>query len=167
MGRPYNKSEYASIVNSFKDRYPLMSLGADVMVGFPGETRDDFQESYDLIRELPLNYLHIFPFSPRPGTRAFSMPDQVPIAEKKERVKSLKAMDRVKRSLFLWQNIARPTLALVENTPDPISGRQRVLTGNYIQALLPEGSEEKAGELVMVELLAIDNPSRSEARVCL
>ncbi len=78
MYRPYSAGYYRDLVSRIRERIPDAGIGADVMVGFPGETDDDFRETYELINVSPLTYLHVFPFSSRPGTVAAGLPNQVP-----------------------------------------------------------------------------------------
>src|SRR4029079_11686797 len=70
MYRPYTPQYYSQLVSTIRERIPDAAIGADVMVGFPGETDEDFMDSYRLIQESPLTYLHVFPYSSRPGTVA-------------------------------------------------------------------------------------------------
>src|SRR5439155_14733640 len=70
MYRPYTPDYYSDLLVRIRARIPDAAIGADVMVGFPGESDDDFQETYRLIEQSPLTYLHVFPFSSRPGTVA-------------------------------------------------------------------------------------------------
>ena len=94
MGRPYTAGEYREVAQALLARVPKAALGADVLVGFPGEDERAFRNTVELLAELaPLN-LHIFRFSPRPGTRAARFPDQVPEAEKARRAAALAALAR-------------------------------------------------------------------------
>jgi len=89
MRRRYTQAEYRSAVLRLRQAIPGVAITTDVIVGFPGESEDDFQESYDFCRELSFAAIHVFPYSQRPGTAAFKMPDQVPEAIKKTRVHRL------------------------------------------------------------------------------
>jgi threonylcarbamoyladenosine tRNA methylthiotransferase MtaB len=155
MHRPYTSSLYLETVSSFRKKYKYMSLGTDVMVGFPGEKEEDFVSSLEFVKKSPINHLHIFPFSARYGTSAFNYPGKVPAKEIRKRAGAFKAVDSEKRLKFYTANLGRKELALVENSPEPKTLRQRVITGNYIQALLPEGSNEPSGELIKVKLIGI------------
>ncbi|MCK4591362.1 MAG: tRNA (N(6)-L-threonylcarbamoyladenosine(37)-C(2))-methylthiotransferase MtaB, partial [Candidatus Latescibacteria bacterium] len=77
MGRSYSAEEYRDLLWMLKTQMPDLAIGADVIVGFPGETEDHFQNTYRLIQNLPLSYLHVFRFSPRKGTAAYQMEDRV------------------------------------------------------------------------------------------
>ena len=94
MGRPYTAAEYAERVRRFLEAVPKATFGADVMVGFPGEDEDAFRRTRALLEELGRLRPHVFPFSPRPGTRAAALPDQVPAAVKRERAAALAELAR-------------------------------------------------------------------------
>ncbi len=83
MGRRYTRSEYLAVVEDLRERVPLMNFTTDVIVGFPGETEEDFRQTLDLVREARFSHIHTFRYSPRPGTAAAEMKDTVP-----ERVKT-------------------------------------------------------------------------------
>jgi threonylcarbamoyladenosine tRNA methylthiotransferase MtaB len=158
MGRPYRRAEVDALLREMKDAIPDLNLGTDLMCGFPGETEENFLETRSLVEESALSHLHVFPFSPRPGTAAFDLPGKVHEAETRRRVGVLRDLDRVKRAEFLRSQLGRRREALVENSVHRASGRFRVLTDNYLTALLPEGFEAPGGELIEVELIASDNP---------
>ncbi|MDR1312835.1 MAG: MiaB/RimO family radical SAM methylthiotransferase [Deltaproteobacteria bacterium] len=167
MRRPYTSARYRAAAEAFAGSVPGISIGADLIAGFPGETEDDFEEGLDFVRSLPLAYLHVFPFSERPGTRAASMPGQVPLGERRRRAAALKAADSELRARFLEASLGREHLAVAENSVHPKSGRRRVLTGNYITALLPAGSPAPGGRLSRVALLPSRNPwGLPEAEPC-
>jgi threonylcarbamoyladenosine tRNA methylthiotransferase MtaB len=157
MGRPYRIDEAVRILVEVKEKLPDLNLGTDLLIGFPGETDEDFEETFALAERLPLGYMHVFPFSARPGTRAATLPDQISPARKRSRVARLKKLDKVKRSAFLESQAGRERTALVENSPHR-SGRRKVLTDNYIPALLPEGTEAPTGQEIVVLLSPPANP---------
>jgi threonylcarbamoyladenosine tRNA methylthiotransferase MtaB len=100
MHRRYNCALYAEKVLQIKQRMPKAFVAADVIVGFPGETQEDFQETYDFLNSLPVSALHVFPYSRRPHTPAYDMSGQLSRAEKAERVRQLMALsDEKKRTL--------------------------------------------------------------------
>lgn len=161
MGRPYGAGQFRELALRLKDSWPLASVGVDVMVGFPGETEADFRASYDLLEELPISYFHVFPYSPRSGTRAAESPQQVPEHLKRARAQELKALNLAKRRLFAEANQGQVQLGLVENTPHRHSGRLKVLTGNYLSALLPENLKNAPpGLMCPVRLGPSRNPWR-------
>jgi threonylcarbamoyladenosine tRNA methylthiotransferase MtaB len=85
MRRNYTSGFYRDLLVRIADAVPSVALGADIMVGYPGEGEAEFKNTMDLVESVPLTHLHVFSYSPRPGTAAASMPDQVPEIVKKER----------------------------------------------------------------------------------
>ena len=143
MGRPYDSGAYARRVREAAQALPGACLGADVMVGLPGETEADFSQTEDLIRSLPLAYLHVFPYSPRPGTPAAAWPGRVPGPVAKARAAHLRRLAQAKRLEFLRAQAERELLAVVE-----ASGLAR--TGNYCLARLDRPAP--AGGVLWVRL---------------
>ncbi|MDR1045671.1 MAG: MiaB/RimO family radical SAM methylthiotransferase [Candidatus Adiutrix sp.] len=159
MGRPYRTAQFRDLVLRLKESWPLAGLGLDVMAGFPGESERDFQSGLEFLKDLPVTYFHVFPYSRRPGTRAAESPHQVPEHLKRARTLELKALNLAKRRAFAELNCGRRQQALVENTPHPASGRLKALTGNYLPALLPAGLDSAlTGVLLPVRLEAPANP---------
>lgn len=112
MGRPYRARDYAATVEAAAAALPDGCLGADVMVGLPGETEADFAATEALIAELPLSYLHVFPYSPRPGTPAASFPNRVPGPTAKARAARLRRLGEAKRRAWLT-GLVGSTLELI------------------------------------------------------
>ena len=158
MGRPYKAADFRRLVERLNRTWPLAAVGTDVMAGFPGETEADFQATLELLAGLPVSYCHIFPYSPRPGTPAAAWPDQVPEHIKRRRAVELKKADQTRRREFAERNLGTAQVGLVENRPHPASGRFKVLTGNYLAALLPPGLKVSPGLLVPVTLAPAANP---------
>jgi threonylcarbamoyladenosine tRNA methylthiotransferase MtaB len=133
MRRPYTAARFLALLRHIKDELPDVGLGTDVLIGFPGETEQDFEETYAFIESLPLTYLHIFPFSPRAGTEAYSLPDRIPSHVMKRRLGKALELSRSKNLSFRRSCIGRvlPALTLAkEEEPDT----SLVLTSNYIHA---------------------------------
>jgi len=153
MNRPYNASQYRHLVIKLKQRIPDIGIGADVIVGFPGESEENFLNTYNLIQELPISYLHIFRFSPRKGTSACQMEDQVDEGVKKARSQALRELDRIKRRTFIMSFIGQRLPVLFENRRDKETGLLTGLTDNYIR-VLADGPDELMNKGVMeVELM--------------
>ena len=121
--------DFANCLQYIQAKLPDAGIGTDVLVGFPGETEEDFAETCELIRESPLTYLHVFPFSPREGTVAFSMPDRIPSQVMKRRL--TQSLKYPAKKPLIPAPVHRPaiTLSREENL-----GTSLVLTGNYIHA---------------------------------
>jgi len=97
MNRPYSSQRFAALVERAAAAIPGLTLGMDVIVGFPGESDSEFLDTRDMVTRLPVTYLHVFPYSPRPGTPAAVAPDQVPDAVRKERGKILRDIAAARR----------------------------------------------------------------------
>lgn len=148
MGRPYDSAFYRDLIERIRDRGPLVGIGADVMVGFPGETDEEFERSFAFVRDLPVSYLHVFTYSERPGTRAARMPDQVNPEVRKERTHRLRDLSRRKAEAFAASAVGQ-TLEVVVETPRDDSGRLSGIADNYLRVLF-EGPDELRGQLVPV-----------------
>ncbi|MCF8077791.1 MAG: tRNA (N(6)-L-threonylcarbamoyladenosine(37)-C(2))-methylthiotransferase MtaB [Desulfobacterales bacterium] len=136
MGRPYTAEAFEELVLSICSRIPEAAIGVDVLVGFPGETDASHERTFRLIERLPVTYLHVFPFSPRPGTPAFDFPGRVSPAALRERCRRLRTLGRGKRAAFLDRLCGVRTSALVEAKKDPGTGRLKATTGNYVTVLI-------------------------------
>jgi threonylcarbamoyladenosine tRNA methylthiotransferase MtaB len=112
MYRPYSPDYYSSLVARIRSRISDAGIGADVMVGFPGETDEDFAETYRLIEESPLTYLHVFPYSSRPGTIAADLPNHIPEHVSRFRAKTLRTLIAKKNEAFRRGMIGREIGAL-------------------------------------------------------
>ncbi|SHK17655.1 tRNA (N(6)-L-threonylcarbamoyladenosine(37)-C(2))-methylthiotransferase MtaB [Thermocrinis minervae] len=144
MERRYSAKDYAKLVETMVSKRPIANVGTDVIVGFPTETDEDFKETYKLLEELPIGYMHIFPYSDRPYTKASKMTDKVPEPVKEQRVEVLKELDKQKRKQFIAKNQGMELRAVVLQ-------EGKLLTENYIK-LRAEGFKE-TGKLVRVKLL--------------
>jgi len=154
MGRPYGGAQYMERAVLAKELIPDLTWGCDVMVGFPGETRAHFQRTFRLLQAVPFTYLHVFPFSPRPGTRAWAMPHRVPASELKARASALRDMSRARRAEVMASYIGRASTVLVERPFKGSSGWMEGLTPNYLKALLPGGTEMH-NRIVTVRLVGV------------
>jgi threonylcarbamoyladenosine tRNA methylthiotransferase MtaB len=134
MRRPYTPEYYSDLVASIRCRIPDASIGADVMVGFPGESDEDFRSTYRLIETSALTYLHVFPFSSRPGTVAAGMPDHVPDHVARFRAKSLGQLISGKNEEFRRGIIGRQIEALVLEDGSALSD-------NFIRVELGDGGQ--------------------------
>ncbi|HEY3397469.1 MAG TPA: tRNA (N(6)-L-threonylcarbamoyladenosine(37)-C(2))-methylthiotransferase MtaB [Armatimonadota bacterium] len=148
MGRPYGAAEYAEIIEEMHRRAPGCALGADVIVGFPGETEAEFAATRDLLESLPLSYLHVFTFSARSGTPASDMPQQVPEALRQARNRVLRELSERKREAFAASQVGERLEVVIEHT-EP-TGELRGLADNYLQVRLP-AAEASPGDLKAVQ----------------
>jgi len=129
MHRKYRPWHYEERVRKIRTAMPVAAIGADVMVGFPGETDTDFEENRAFIASLPFTYLHVFTYSPRTGTPAASMPNQVPVETKRDRNRILRELAAEKKQRFqqsmIGGTLSTITLAVLKN------GWTETLTDNY------------------------------------
>ena len=100
MNRHYDTAEYARIVRVIRQNFENPAITTDIMVGFPGETEEDFAESVAFAREIAFAKVHVFPYSPRPGTPAANRPDQVPEPVKARRAKEMREATEETRAAF-------------------------------------------------------------------
>jgi threonylcarbamoyladenosine tRNA methylthiotransferase MtaB len=131
MNRRYTVAQFVQVVESIVAALPAASIGIDVLTGFPGETDEQFQETVRLLEELPISYLHVFPFSKRPGTPAATMPDQVEQAVKEARAARLAALGRAKRRAFYERQIGTVHAVLVEGGKNRFK-QMKGFTDNYV-----------------------------------
>jgi threonylcarbamoyladenosine tRNA methylthiotransferase MtaB len=155
MHRRYRPWHYAQKVNELMDAAgPALTLGADVMVGFPGETDGEFEETLEMVRVLPFGYLHLFPFSARPGTAGWALHAESPVPEEvvEERMEALRALAAEKSRAHRERFVGRELEAITLQTPAALAGRGRTaaLTENFLPMEL-EG-RFKANELVRVRV---------------
>jgi threonylcarbamoyladenosine tRNA methylthiotransferase MtaB len=153
MRRPYTVGMYRRTVDRLQSAIPRLGLGADVIVGFPGETDADFEETMALVEALPLTYLHVFPYSGRTGTEAGRLDGQLPAPVVTDRGRRLRALGRAKNLTFRRGLVGRAEDALVLETRDRASGRLVGLTGNYVEVQF-EGPERLRGTMTRLRLTA-------------
>ncbi|MFC1837432.1 tRNA (N(6)-L-threonylcarbamoyladenosine(37)-C(2))-methylthiotransferase MtaB [Thermodesulfobacteriota bacterium] len=131
MNRRYSVQQFMELVYNCREIIPDAAIGVDVLAGFPGETENDFLKTYELVASLPITYLHVFPYSKRPGTPAAKMAKQVPAKIKEDRVAILRKLDHKKRMAFYTSRLGKVHHVLVESEKSA-SGLARGFTENYI-----------------------------------
>lgn len=155
MRRGYTAAEYAARVRSITDHDGACGLGADVMVGFPGETEEDFADTLSLVTTLPFTYLHVFSYSPRRNTPAASMPDSVPADEKKRRSVILRTLGKTKSLAFRLGLAGKRLEVLIEGFGRSAGESLSGLSTNYVRVDLT-GEPSLRNKLVQVEVLGAD-----------
>ena len=123
MHRKYRPWHYREKVERIRAAMPDAAIGADVMAGFPGETADDFEETRRMVEELPFTYLHVFTYSPRPGTPAAVMPNQVPVQVARERNRILRELAAEKKLAFMRSFVGRTVEAITLQSSTSLSSR--------------------------------------------
>jgi threonylcarbamoyladenosine tRNA methylthiotransferase MtaB len=136
MNRGYDRSYLSGLIRELHLRIPNLSVGADVIVGFPGETEEKFKHTYEFVQSLPFSYLHVFPFSRRKGTPAFQFPQRVGEREIKKRAEAMRELGKQKRLAFYRQFLDQELSVLIEDRKEKGTGRWKGLSRNYIRVLL-------------------------------
>ncbi len=135
MRRKYDSALYASRVKRIKAINPDTCIGVDVIVGYPGETEEEFQKTYDFLNQLDVSYLHVFTYSERPNTGALKVEGKVPINIRNERSKMLQILSHKKRRAFYESQIGKKARLLVENENQ--NGFLHGFTENYVKVKIP------------------------------
>ncbi len=156
MNRDYNSGTYEDIIWSVKKNFPDAAIGADVIVGFPGETEEEFKNTYNLIKRLPLTYLHVFPYSSRKWTQCYGCDGIPPKHIKKERASLLRSLGIKKKLLFFESHTGKNVEIVLEVNlgANVWKGTSR----NYIAVVteLPYSSESIKGMRALVKITEVD-----------
>ena len=153
MRRRYTSAKFADRITKVRELMPDAFIGIDVITGFPGETEEDFQQTYDLLARLRPSFLHIFPFSERPGTPAVDMPDKVPSYISSQRVAKLEELCDELHSEFCVQGVGTESDVLFESTMR--GGMMLGYTGNYIRVKAPY-DRAAINKICRVKMLSMD-----------
>lgn len=155
MGRNYTKGYLIDTIKKLNREIDGIGIGLDVIVGFPQEDEDAFNETYNSINSLDVYYLHVFPFSPREKTLAACMEDKVPYVTKKQRVNAMRLLDKNKRQSFFEKFIGKKAMIIPEDKKYRgyfIKG----YTDNYIPVFLPY-KKNLENKLIEVKIMGIEN----------
>jgi len=152
MGRPITTEQYAALVETARAAISDLALTTDVMVGFPGEDEGDFVESLAFVERIGFARLHVFPFSPRPGTPAARLPDQVPVSVRRERARRMREVGDRLAETFQQRFVGREMEVLWEHRRD--DGLWHGLTDNYLRVVTLFG-EGLTGRVVRTRLAAL------------
>ncbi|MDD4807878.1 tRNA (N(6)-L-threonylcarbamoyladenosine(37)-C(2))-methylthiotransferase MtaB [Caproicibacterium lactatifermentans] len=149
MNRHYTADEYRTIVQNLRRVFPNAAITTDIMVGFAGETEEEFQQSLAFAREIAFAKVHVFPYSQRPGTRAADFPGQIQKSEKENRCHQMIAVTQETRRAFLQQQVGRTEPVLFERRRenDALEG----YTPNYTSVLV-SSAEELTGKILPVKV---------------
>ncbi|WP_276796074.1 tRNA (N(6)-L-threonylcarbamoyladenosine(37)-C(2))-methylthiotransferase MtaB [Ruminococcus champanellensis] len=142
MNRHYTTAEYADLAARIRQIFPDAALTTDVMVGFPGETEADFARSLEFVREMGFAKVHVFPYSPREGTVAARMPEQIPSPEKRRRAALMGETAAASRRAFLRSQVGKVMPVLFERSADP--AWHRGYTPNYTPVKISAKKGEKS-----------------------
>ncbi len=153
MRRRYNTELYKSRIKKIKDLMPEACIGVDVIVGYPGETEEEFKKTVHFLKSLPISYLHVFTYSERANTTAPRMGKIVPMEERRKRSKQLRILSLKLKQQFYQNNLGKTEKVLLENQED---GYHYGFTENYVKVKLP-AQKVKKNEIVSVKLNEINN----------
>ena len=154
MNRKYTTQEYREVVEKLRDIYPDVGITTDLIVGFPGETDEEFEKTIKFIEEISFSGMHIFKFSPRKGTPAEKFKDQVNPKVKNERSKIVSEIARKNSEKFKKRMIGKSLKVLYEQQVDDSSKYYEGLTDNYIR-VIAEAAYDIKGEIVNTQLKSI------------
>ena len=149
MRRPYTTKNFAALISKLVKEIPDISIGTDLIVGFPNETDKNFEETIEFIKAQPFSKIHVFPFSAREGTLAATMPNQISAQVKKIRANQALEISASKEKNFAEKLIGK-TVEIIAETEENnfIDG----LTKNYVRVYLPTNSEIKSGDVGKVKI---------------
>lgn len=153
MGRMYDSAQFSFKINEVAKRVQGISIGTDVIVGFPGEDGNEFESTRNLIDGLPISYLHVFPFSSRPGTPASTMPSNCSAENKKQRVHTLTTLNQRKKELYLSRQLGKTLDVLIEERLG--DGSYCGTSDNYLKVVVSAGNN-KIGSIVSSRIESIN-----------
>ncbi|MBE9484776.1 MAG: tRNA (N(6)-L-threonylcarbamoyladenosine(37)-C(2))-methylthiotransferase MtaB [Bacteroidetes bacterium] len=153
MKRKYKREVFSRRVREIKKHMPQACIAADVIIGFPGETGEDFRDTYDFLERLDISYMHVFTYSERPGTMAENMPGKLNNTEKRERSRILHELSDKKKKAFYKQHIGSSRPVLFES--DNSNGYMHGFTGNYLK-VKTKYRKDLVNRIVSVKLDELD-----------
>lgn len=154
MNRHYSRSDYKLCIEKIAKDIPNVTIGTDVIVGFPGEGENEFNNTYNLLKELPISYIHAFPYSPRPNTMAFSMKETASFDVKRKRVAKLVELSANKKKKNMIKYINKDLDVLIESVNK--DGICRGTSGNYLKVLVYSNKISK-GSIVNVNIKGLQD----------
>ena len=166
MQRPYTRSDFRTLVNDIHHCLPDAAIGLDILIGFPGETQRAFENTYDLVAELPVTYLHVFPFSARPGTPASRYPRQVPSAVIKARCQEMRRLGQAQKIAFFKRQVGKTVQILVEEVVSTDGGGIAGLSGNYLPVRARSRGRWRQNDLVSVRIDSLQGASGVKGTIC-
>jgi threonylcarbamoyladenosine tRNA methylthiotransferase MtaB len=148
MRRPYDIEYFDALVVSIRERIPNAAIGSDVIVGFPGETQQDFERLLSYLDNSPLTHLHVFPYSDRPGTPAAQMANKVPGPEVRERARRVREISERLSDRFRQSQIGTIHRGLT------LGDGSLAVTGNYLKVKIPAGHSRNEWVRVKIDSVA-------------
>jgi len=155
MHRPYTGSFFEDLIIRIKNQVPDAAIGVDILIGFPGETEKAFENTYSLIEKLPVTYLHVFPFSSRPGTPAARYPQKVQQKLIKARCEKMRRLGHIKKQVFYKKFLGKTVEILIEGKKDKATSLLKGITSNYIPVHIV-GNDELFNTMIQVNIDKIE-----------
>jgi len=156
MGRNYSAEDIKELIWELHKKRPLIGIGVDIIVGFPGESIDAFEKTKSLLEDLPISYMHIFTYSPRPKTKAAQMEDQINPEEKRKRYEVLRTLKAKKMRAFKEKFLGKELRVLIEGRREKTTNLIRGLAENYIPFLFVEDPKTEKGMYTKAKVLRIE-----------
>jgi threonylcarbamoyladenosine tRNA methylthiotransferase MtaB len=156
MKRSYSVNQYQRTLNLITDTIPDAAITTDIIIGFPGESDDEFEQSYSFCQQAGFANIHVFPYSPRPETAAAVMSGQIKDKVKQERNQHMLELARISRRKFYEQFLGQTMPVLWEKETSPGSGIYSGLTGNYIR-VFAHSENSLDNEITPVKLVGLRN----------
>jgi threonylcarbamoyladenosine tRNA methylthiotransferase MtaB len=151
MGRPYSPQFFSDLILKIHRFMPDAAIGVDALIGFPGEDETAFESTYNLLEKLPISYLHVFPFSARPGTKAADLPGKVDGRIVKDRCEQMRVLGHKKRVEFYRKFLGQKLPILVETKREASTNLLKGISSNYLPVLIKAGDELK-NKIVTVKI---------------
>jgi threonylcarbamoyladenosine tRNA methylthiotransferase MtaB len=155
MARPYTAAYFTKKMSRIRKVLPDITITTDIMVGFPGESDEDFGSTFEMVRKIGFSKLHVFKYSPRPGTGAFELKDRIDGAVKSERSSVLRGYGGKARDMFINENTGKKHIVAIEKF-DPVSNIMSGTSGNYIRVYFRTGLDFEKMRGRLVELIAME-----------
>jgi threonylcarbamoyladenosine tRNA methylthiotransferase MtaB len=150
MNRTYNSDYYIRMIDRIMNKFSDIAIGTDIIVGFPGEGENEFSNTLQVIEKLPFSYIHVFPYSKRPNTKAIELSGHVADKIKKYRASILRELSTQKKKAFIEKHIGITMDIVVENKDDSaIMGTSR----NYIKVIIASNDEINEGDLLNIRVI--------------
>ncbi len=151
MGRPYSRQVFHDLIVKIKELMPDAAIGADTLIGFPGESDAAFENTYNLIKDMPISYLHVFPYSVRPATPAAEYAHKIPPEIIKDRCEQMRKLGHATRMSFYRGFVGKTMPVLIETKRDRATGLLKGISSNYLPVLI-DGRDEIKNKIVDVTI---------------
>ena len=151
MGRPYSRQNFYELIGSIHRLMPDAAIGVDTLIGFPGESEAAFDSTYELIADLPVSYLHVFPFSSRAGTVADKLPNKLDPPVIRARCERMRKLGQQKRLEFYRRFTGKSLPILIETRRDGSTGLLKGISSNYLPVLV-DGDDDLQNKIVEVKI---------------